>query len=105
MVTRYVGSNYTETAPAANARQCPKCGGTGFFCLGIENDAPISNTGFDCFKCEGSGWVIPQPRRRRCPGCGFLRTAAEMEQGHAYSVVENGEQRFYECEPKHWAYD
>jgi hypothetical protein len=42
---------------------CNKCYGTGFWCRGIENGAPFSNTGFDCWQCRTVGWVRKQFER------------------------------------------
>jgi hypothetical protein len=39
-------------------RQCNKCGGTGFYCMGVENGRPYSYTGFACRLCGGKGWQI-----------------------------------------------
>jgi hypothetical protein len=39
------------------AKECGKCGGTGFFCTHILDGVPQSNTGYDCWKCGGTGWV------------------------------------------------
>ena len=36
-------------------KKCLKCGGTGRWCLGIINGKPFSNTGFDCWSCDGTG--------------------------------------------------
>ncbi|MCB0051936.1 MAG: hypothetical protein KDE24_20605 [Caldilinea sp.] len=41
---------------------CPKCGTTGFFCLGVHNDVPYSNTGFVCWRCNGVGWQVISKR-------------------------------------------
>ncbi len=36
---------------------CSKCNGTGFYCTHMHNGRPQSATGFDCWKCNGSGWA------------------------------------------------
>lgn len=61
-----------ETVSAkTRLEDCPKCGGTGFFCLYILDDRPISNTGFQCWKCGGTGKIAKTQRRKRCPRCGL----------------------------------
>ena len=42
--------------------ECLKCAGTGFFCLGVLDGVPYSNTGFDCHKCGGQGWIVRNKR-------------------------------------------
>jgi hypothetical protein len=37
-------------------KPCGKCGGTGKFCLYIENGQPKSNTGHTCYACGGKGY-------------------------------------------------
>ena len=37
-------------------KPCSKCGGSGNFCLYIENGTPKSNTGYDCYACGGKGY-------------------------------------------------
>lgn len=37
---------------------CPKCGGNGFYCMGVINGEPYSHTGFICYGCGGAGWII-----------------------------------------------
>jgi hypothetical protein len=44
------------------ACQCSKCGGTGFYCQGTHNGTPVSNTGFTCFSCNGTGWRVSWKR-------------------------------------------
>ena len=39
-------------------KQCNKCGGTGFYCMGVMDGRPYSYTGFACNKCGGKGWQI-----------------------------------------------
>jgi len=50
---------------------CSKCGGTGFYCMGTLNGSPFSTTGFTCFPCNGTGWIIKSKRRKKavCPLC------------------------------------
>jgi hypothetical protein len=43
-------------------RQCSKCGGTGFYCQGVVNGRPVSNTGFACYSCRGTGWQVSWKR-------------------------------------------
>ena len=94
---KYYGPHYQEHSPSVKSKPCPNCGGTGFYCMGVENGQPYSRTGFSCFKCSGTGWITPKPRRKRCPGCGFLRTVEEMEEGHKWSKVSKGVQTFFSC--------
>ena len=35
---------------------CPKCGGTGVYCQGVNNGQLVSNTGFTCWTCNGAGY-------------------------------------------------
>jgi len=93
----YCGSNYTATPPTATSRPCSSCGGTGFYCMGVENGRPYSRTGFNCFRCDGSGWVTPKARRVRCPRCKCLVTKEQSENGHTLNYVSNGTQTISEC--------
>lgn len=58
---------YVDVKPKTSekAHICPKCGGTGFWCLYVENGVARSNTGTACWKCNGTGWVEPRTRTRR----------------------------------------
>lgn len=38
------------------AYACPKCGGTGIYCQGVNNGHLVSNTGFTCWTCNGVGY-------------------------------------------------
>lgn len=51
-----------ETDDRHTARQCSKCGGTGFYCQGVVNGKPVSNTGFKCYGCDGTGWKVAWKR-------------------------------------------
>ena len=52
----------TKSAPLATSERsveiCTKCYGTGAFCLGLLNGKPYSNTGFTCYRCSGSGYIV-----------------------------------------------
>jgi DnaJ-class molecular chaperone len=37
--------------------RCSKCSGTGIFARGVLNGALVSNTGFCCYRCNGTGWT------------------------------------------------
>ena len=75
-----------ETPPAA----CPACRGTGqveqlrqgFFGMQI-------SMAFTCTRCEGEGWVIPNPCRA-CEGTGVQRLRERLEV-HIPAGVESGE--------------
>lgn len=43
---------------------CWKCGGNGFYCMGIHNDGPYSFTGFTCYKCNGTGYIAVSKKGR-----------------------------------------
>lgn len=94
-MARFVGSHFSPTAPTATSKPCPKCSGSGFFCLGVVNGEPQSNTGFDCYKCHGTGWVTPAPRRQRCPKCGLLWPDIHHE--HSFNLCSDGEQHLVIC--------
>lgn len=59
-------------------RICNKCGGNGLYVMAVINEQPWSATGTKCWSCQGTGWKVVKPRRRRCPKCGFL---VEFENG------------------------
>ncbi len=48
-----------------NTEVCPKCNGTGFYCMGYVNGQPYSQTGFDCFKCGSAGYIEKKKRLTR----------------------------------------
>ena len=45
-----------KAQPAGTKCMCAKCSGTGFWCKGVNNGKPMSNTGFECYSCKGRGW-------------------------------------------------
>lgn len=63
---------------------CPKCSGTGFYCMGVINGNPFSYTGFVCYGCNGSGWKEIKPRKKYaiCPRCDCKILAEGVENGH-----------------------
>lgn len=48
-----------------NTKVCPKCKGTGFYCMGYVNNQPYSQTGFVCFACNGVGYIEIKKRLTR----------------------------------------
>jgi hypothetical protein len=54
---------YGEYRIGIGDRQCSKCGGSGFWCLGWDGDRPISNTGLKCFPCNGTGYIVRRHRK------------------------------------------
>ena len=89
------GSRFTAVKPAANAHECGKCGGTGFYCNGVVNGNPTSNTGFDCYSCHGTGWIIPKPRPKTCPVCGLKWL--DIHEPHTFNSVYDGADHIITC--------
>ena len=66
----------TETKSVPNDGKkyncCSKCGGTGFYCMGVLDGNPYSHTGFKCYGCNGLGWKPVKSKRKfvTCKCCG-----------------------------------
>lgn len=69
-------------------QECYKCGGTGFYCMGIENGKPYSHTGFDCFPCGGTGWIV-KSKKSAAPACRVSRNGTVVELAPQYKEVHS----------------
>lgn len=84
--------------PSENHRACSKCGGTGFYCMGLENGNPFSRTGFVCYPCNGTGWIERKPKRKRCKRCGLLFPSDQLSSHQFRRVTADGEVLLVTCE-------
>lgn len=66
--------------------QCSKCGGTGFYCQGILDGRPISNTGFTCFPCNGTGWIVRWKRGAKKAFWANVKPVVLDENGDVVSI-------------------
>ena len=84
----------------AEYKICPKCNGTGFFCLYVLDGQPHSNTGYKCWRCDGTGKIEKKERQVRCPRCNILFPKSQID-NHRFARVKtvNGEitQTIIEC--------
>ena len=70
---------------------CNKCGGTGFYCMGVLNGQPYSHTGFTCYGCKGLGWVVKKKivKKAICPRCGIKFPVDSLDKHEFYSSRQN----------------
>jgi DnaJ-class molecular chaperone len=62
---------------------CPKCEGSGLYCMGTLDGRPFSPTGTTCWKCNGTGRIVSVSSCRwiKCKVCG--RRVYEKSEGNA----------------------
>ncbi len=78
----------TYDAETEVCQECYKCGGTGFYCMGIENGKPYSHTGFDCFPCGGTGWIVKSKKSAE-PACRVSRSGEVVDLAPKFTEVHS----------------
>ena len=70
------------------AHECSKCGGTGFYCMGVENGRPYSRTGFRCYGCGGTGWKVTWKRGAKKAFWANVKPIVVIRDDHG-NIIEN----------------